>query len=99
MANPTPITILESVSDYTSFQTNHQTVSAGADTTVTFSQTVRMIRISNWDTANFVLVKNAAILSAADSTASRIGFAPTANSGIYAVLTGTTTYAIGYSLG
>lgn len=65
--------------DFTSFEAQHVTLVASTDTTITFAQEVRMVRIVNWDTSNRVLVKDGAISSDADATATRVGKAPAAD--------------------
>ncbi len=62
--------------DFDNFESSHRTLVASTDTTITFSQAVRMVKITNWDTSNRVLVKNGAIASDVDATAARIGKAP-----------------------
>jgi hypothetical protein len=73
------IKALEVADDFTSFEANHQTLTGSTDTTVTFAQTVRLVVVQNWDTANRVLVRDAAITSNTDSAAARVGFAPAAS--------------------
>lgn len=63
--------------DYTGFESFHQTLVLGTDTTITFSSQVRMVRVTNWDSTARILVKNGAITSNTDATASRVGRAPT----------------------
>lgn len=73
------IVALEVNDDFTSFEANHQVLVSSTDTTVTFAQAVRMIQVSNWDTANRILVKDGSITSDSDSTAARVGKAPAAD--------------------
>lgn len=73
------LTSIDAKQDYSNFESNHQTISASTDTTITFSQAVRMVRVTNWDIVNIVLVKNGSISTNSDSTASRVGIAPALN--------------------
>lgn len=78
--------------DYGSFEAQHVTLIASTDTTITFAQSVRLVRVSNWDTVNRVLVKDGAIASDGDTSAARVGKAPTAdvpNSEVYPISTTT----------
>lgn len=65
--------------DYANFESQYVTLSSGTDTTITFSQSVRMVRVTNWDAVNVVLVKNGTISTDTDATASRVGIAPATN--------------------
>lgn len=65
--------------DYANFESSHQTLSANTDTTITFSASVRLVRVTNWDILNVILVKNGAISSNTDATASRVGIAALLN--------------------
>lgn len=65
--------------DWTTFEAQHVTLSASTDTTITFASAVRAVQVKNWDVANVVLVKNGAIATDVDASASRVGFAPAAN--------------------
>lgn len=73
------LTTLSAKQDYAGFETQHVTLSANTDTTITFSAAVRMVRVSNWDITNILLVKNGAISSNTDASASRIGVAAALN--------------------
>lgn len=64
---------------YKNFESNHLTLSASTDTTITFTQAVKFVRVTNWDVLNTILVKNGALTSNTDSTASRVGVAPAVN--------------------
>lgn len=78
--------------DYANFETQHVTLVANTDTTITFSGTVRLVRVSNWDLTNILLVKNGAISSNTDATASRIGVAAALNlpnGDVYPIITTT----------
>lgn len=59
--------------DYNSVESFYQQIEAGFDTTFTFTQSVRLIRISNWNTDTRVLVKDGPIDSNSDMTAARVG--------------------------
>lgn len=65
--------------DYTGQQNSHQTLVASTDTTINFSPSIRAYKVLNWDTSNPVLFSQNAIGSNTDSTAARVGVAPTAN--------------------
>jgi hypothetical protein len=64
---------------YASFESDHRTLVASADATITFASPVRMVRVSNWDAVNRLLVKAGAIASDTDAAASRVGAAPGAD--------------------
>ena len=64
---------------YKAFETQHITLVASTDTTVTFDPPVVAIRVRNWDTTARVLVSLTAIASDVDATASRVGKAPAAD--------------------
>lgn len=86
----TKLTSIDNKQDYANFESTHMTLVAGADTTITFSQTVRLVRITNWDIVNRLLVKNGVITSNTDSSASRVGIAPALNvpnSEVFPILT------------
>jgi hypothetical protein len=68
---------LRVLDDYNSFEAQHVTLVPSTDTTITFAQPVRNIHIKNWDTSNRILVKDGAIASDSDATASRVGKSPT----------------------
>lgn len=57
----------------------HITLTGGIDTTITFAQEVRIVRVVNWSTTQRVLVKNSAITSDTDAAATRVGKAPAAD--------------------
>lgn len=58
---------------YKAFESQHVTLVASTDTTLTFDPPVIAIRVRNWDTSNRVLVSQEAIASDVDATASRVG--------------------------
>lgn len=70
---------LEVRDDLDTFESDHRTLTASTDTTITFSAEVRMVRVVNWDTARRVLVKDAAIGTDTDSASARVGKAPAAD--------------------
>lgn len=82
-ASPVPVsgfpTTQVVTDDNVGFEAQHTTLTAGTDTTITFAQPVRVVRLSNFDTTNRVLVKNGAITTNTDAAAARVGIAPTAN--------------------
>jgi hypothetical protein len=66
--------------DCQAMEAQHVTLVAGQDTTVTFAGgPVRIIRVVNWDVSNVVLVKDGAIATDVDASATRVGYAPAAN--------------------
>lgn len=65
--------------DWTTFEAQHVTLVASTDTTITFSAAVRAVQVKNWDTSFRVLVKDGAIATDVDATASRVGKAPAAD--------------------
>lgn len=65
--------------DCTSMQCFHQTLVASTDTTITLAQPARIIRVVNWDITNPVLIKDSAISTDVDATATRVGVAPATN--------------------
>lgn len=60
-------------------EASHQTLSAGTDTTVTFSGKVARFRVVNWSTDYPLLVKNGAIGTDTDSAAARVPKAASAS--------------------
>ncbi|MGH8897505.1 MAG: hypothetical protein ACRDZ4_10875 [Egibacteraceae bacterium] len=64
---------------YRAFETQHLTLVASTDTTVSFDPPATAIRVRNWDSANRVLVSLSPIASDSDATASRVGKAPAAD--------------------
>lgn len=75
-ANSFPVVLSSDQEFFDTFEADHRTLVASTDTTLTFTG-FRMIRVLNWDTANRVLVKDGAITSDSDSSATRVGKAPT----------------------
>lgn len=79
LANPITITLLpgiipvDVVDDYEVLQTIHQNIVASVDTIFTFAQSVRLVRVTNWNTNTRVLVKDGIISSNSDPTAARVG--------------------------
>lgn len=65
--------------DMGNFEAQKVTLVAGTDTIITFAQSVRLVRIKNFDTANQVLVKNSAIATNTDAASDYVGVAPVAN--------------------
>lgn len=65
--------------DYDSFEAIHQTLVVSTDTTFSFAQAVRAVRVSNWNTTARVLVKDGPIISDTDASSANVGAAPTAN--------------------
>lgn len=55
------------------------TLTASTDTTISFSETVRLVRVKNFDTSNVVMVANATIASDTATNAERVGVAPVTN--------------------
>lgn len=62
---------------FTTFEAQHLSLVASTDTIITFSAPVSVIRIINWDITRRILVKDGAITSDSDPSATRVGFAPT----------------------
>lgn len=79
LIGPEPQSRLEELLYFESFEAVHRTLIAGTDTTVTFTQTVRMVQVANWDTANRLLVKDGAIATGTDVSAARVGIAAAAS--------------------
>jgi hypothetical protein len=73
------VVVSEVSTEFTSFQSFEQSLVASTDTTITFSQPVRLIRVKNFDVSNVVLVKNGAIASNTDANSDWVGVAPVAN--------------------
>ncbi len=71
-ADPWPV-----IDDNETFETLRGTLTTSTDTTITFSQEVRLVHVHNWSTSKRLLVKDGAISSDTDTTASMIGVAPT----------------------
>ncbi|HWY34530.1 MAG TPA: LamG-like jellyroll fold domain-containing protein, partial [Nitrosopumilaceae archaeon] len=67
------------IDEFTSFQSFEQNLVASTDTTITFSQPVRLIRVKNFDTGNVVLVKNGTIASNTDTASDWVGLSPLTN--------------------
>jgi hypothetical protein len=63
------------VDDYDSLLAIHQTLTASTDTIFNFAQSVRTVRVSNWDSEQRVLVKDGVISNNSDITAARVGVA------------------------
>lgn len=70
---------LEVNDDMTSFESFTQALVGSTDTTFTFSQTVRLIRIKNNSTSAVIYVRDGAIASDTPSNAELIGVAAAAN--------------------
>lgn len=70
---------LEVADDMTSFEAFTQALSASTDTTITFSQTVRLIRVKNNSTSAVVYVRDGAISSDTPANAELVGVAAAAN--------------------
>lgn len=64
---------VDPLDDFDSFEAIHQTIPPNTDVTVTFAQPVRLLRISNWDISNRILVKDGVIVSNSDGSAARVG--------------------------
>jgi hypothetical protein len=71
-----PVHLLD---DCESFEAFRQEIDGGIDTTFTFTQVVRLVRISNWNVATRILVKDGPISSNTDLAAARIGRAYKSN--------------------
>ncbi len=65
--------------DFIGFECQRITLVALTDTTVTFAEGVRAVRVTNYDTGNTILVKNGSISGSADTTTRRVGVAPVTN--------------------
>lgn len=74
---PSAVTAIED--EFNNFEAQNVTLSANTDTTITFVQPVRLIRIKNFDTSNKILIKNSAITSNTDAGADYVGVAPATN--------------------
>lgn len=61
------------IDDCESLEAIHQLLEANTDTTFTFTQTVRLVRISNWNISTRILVKDGSITSNTDISAARVG--------------------------
>lgn len=70
---------LEVADDMTSFEAFTQALVASTDTTITFSQTVRLIRVKNNSTTAVVYVRDGAISSDTPANAELVGLAAAAN--------------------
>ena len=64
---------------YKAFESQHVTLVASTDTTLSFDPPVVAVRVRNWDTTNRLLVSLTSIASDVDATASRVGKAPAAD--------------------
>jgi hypothetical protein len=73
------IAALDVADDMTSFEAFTQTLSASTDTTITFTQPVRLVKVKNFDTTNVIFVRDAAIASDTPSNAEKVGVAPATN--------------------
>lgn len=67
-----PLTV-DLIDDYDSVEAIKQNIEAHIDTTFVFSQTVRLVRITNWNPDTRILVKDSTITSDTDITAARVG--------------------------
>jgi hypothetical protein len=70
---------IDPADDYDTFEAQHITLVASTDTTITFTEAVRAVRISNWDINSRVLVKDGAIATDSDASSARVGKAPAAD--------------------
>jgi len=61
------------------FEAHHLTLTPSTDEVVTFGRTVEAVRVRNWDTANRILVKTAAIGDDNDADSDRVGMAATSD--------------------
>lgn len=65
--------------DYIGFECQRVTLVSNTDTTITFAEGVRAVKVINFDAGNVILVKNGSISGSSDTTAARVGFAPATN--------------------
>jgi hypothetical protein len=65
--------------DNDSFEAQTVILAGSTDTTITFAQAVRLVHVKNFDTTTRVKVKDGAITSDSDATASWVGAAPVTN--------------------
>lgn len=79
MARTDGINALEVADDMTSAETFRQTLSASTDTTITFSQPIRLVRVKNESLTATVFVRDGAISSDTPTNAEMVGVAPVAN--------------------
>lgn len=70
---------LEVSDDMTSFESFTQALVASTDTTITFAQSVRLIRVKNNSTTAVVYVRDGAIASDSPANAELVGVAAAAN--------------------
>lgn len=73
------ILALEVADDMTSFETFRQALVASTDTTITFTQPVRLIKVKNESLVSTVFVRDAAIASDTPANAEMVGVAAAAN--------------------
>lgn len=73
------IVALEVADDMTSAETFRQALVASTDTTITFSQPVRLVRVKNESLTATVFVRDGAISSDTPSNAEMVGVAPVLN--------------------
>lgn len=65
--------------DMTSFEAQETTLTASTDTTITFAQTVRLVKVKNFSTSATVFVRDGAISSDTPTNSEKIGIAPATN--------------------
>lgn len=73
------IVALEVADDMTSAETQRVTLVASTDTTITFAQPVRLVRVKNESLLASVFVRDGAITSDTPANAEMVGLAPVAN--------------------